>query len=344
MDLFNQFENKSHEGTEELKSYEIRGKKGSKLLFNFIPYCTFKHGDKTTNLIKARILEQYEKGHTIVPDSAKYVCFEISTDINLSELANDNVFSVLEQVGELKNLEEKKYNHIGIIDKVSDGKYELFSPTIEVLEYVHNEMDKEINENNKLFTQRINRETRQQFVKRISDSANEHIKIQEEIREERKKNPILEEQFRYKIADVIYQDYKGISLTDGKILKINRLNRIYDEPGNVLYSAFIQKIETEEEQEAITLQAIPKGFPILFILKQELENMIQNGKQEKVLELLSDIPDDILNVNEIQYIGGLDSNGNINIDIEGYSNEIKEQIKKQKESYKKQKEEQLEMV
>lgn len=58
MDLFSIAKNKSHEATKEVTNYEIKGKKYSKLLFDFENVCTFKHGNKLTNLIKARVLSR----------------------------------------------------------------------------------------------------------------------------------------------------------------------------------------------------------------------------------------------------------------------------------------------
>lgn len=339
MNLFS--ENESPESTKELDVCKIKGIRKQKVLFNFIPYCTFKHGDKTTNLIKARILEDYEKGHMTAPDSAKYVCFEIPTDINLYDLAEDNVFSILEQVGELSNLEDKRYNHIGIIDKTSDGEYKLYNPTSEVLEFVQSNMDKEIEESSKMFSQRVNRKN---FVQRISKPAKEYINEKERQRQQRKENPFFEEQFRYKIGNKVYQDYKGTSLKDGKILKLSRVDMIYDEPGNILYSGFIQTSDREEDISSVILQKIPSGFPILFVLQDKMENMIEKGNSENILQLLSSISEDILNINEMQYIGGLDIRGNIDIDIARYSKEIGKQIKIQKENFKKLKEDNLERV
>jgi len=342
MSLFNETENKSHKGTEELTNYEIKGKNTSKLLFDFNYHCTFKHGDKLTNLIKARLLEEYKKGATIVPDSAKYVCFEIPTYISVQELAQNDVFKVLDQVEKFDDLPSGIYTHIGIIDKIQDGKYELFNPTKEVREYAQSIMDTQISENKELLSRRLQG---QEFKKRISESAIEHIKENEEIRKQRKQNLYLEEQFRYKVGDRIYTDYKGIDTVEGKILKINRVDKVDEISEDVLYSAFVEKKEKEEELEFITLQELPKGFPVLFTLKSTIQEILTNGNEQdvnKVLQLLSDLPKDRLNVNNMQYIGGIDNLGNICRDIEKCPEGLKVKIQAQQEKYKEQiKEEQL---
>lgn len=318
------------------------GKNNSKLLFDFKKQCTFKHGDKITNLIKARLLEEYQKGTTIAPDSAKYVCFEIPTNMNLQELAENEVFNVLNQIEKFENLQNGIYNHIGIIDKLEDGKYELFEPTKEVLEYAQNIMDTQIKQNKEMFSRRLQQ---QEFKKRISERANQYIKENEAKKEERKQNLYLEEQFRYKIGDKIYTDYKGIDTVEGKTLKINRLDKIDEMSEELLYSAFVEKKENEEETEFTTLQELPKGFPVLFTLKTSLEDILINSDEkevQQVLQLLSDLPKETINVTKMQYIGGIDKTGNIYRNIENCSEEIKEKIKNEQEKFGRQiKEEQL---
>lgn len=315
------------------------GKNSSKLLFDFKEHCTFKHGDKITNLIKARLLDEYQKGCSIAPDSAKYVCFEMPADMNLEQLAEDGVFRVLNQIEKFENLQNGIYNHIGIIDKVEDGNYQLFNATPEVINYAQNIMDTKIKESKEMFSNRLRQ---QEFRKRISEPANEYIRQNQEKREERKQNLYLEEQFRYKIGDKIYTDYKGIDSVEGKILKVNRLDKVDEVSDDVLYSAFIEKKENEEQTESITLQDLPKGFPVLFTLKTDLEQIINSSNEQElqtVLQLLSDLPKESINVNKMQYIGGIDSKGSIYRDIEKCSEEIKAKIKIEQEKYKEQIEE-----
>lgn len=312
------------------------GKNSSKLLFDFKEHCTFRHGDKITNLIKARLLDEYEKGCSIAPDSAKYVCFEMPVDMNVAELAKDGVFRVLNQIEKFENLQNGIYNHIGIIDRAENGNYQLFNATPEVVNYAQNIMDTQIKESKEMFSERLKQ---QEFRKRISEPANEYIRKNQEKREERKQNLYLEEQFRYKIGDKIYTDYKGIDPVEGKILKVNRLDKVDEISDDVLYSAFIEKKESEEDKEFIILQDLPKGFPVLFTLKTNIEEIISNSNEQElqtVLQLLSDLPKESINVNKMQYIGGIDKEGNIYRDIEKCLEEIKAKIKSEQEKYKEQ--------
>lgn len=329
MDLFG---NKSHKGTEELVSYEIKGKTSSKLIFGFVHYCTFKHGDIKTNLIKSQVYENYEYGHTIIPNTAKYVCFEVPENTSMQELAQNEVFSTLDKIGKLDELKENSYNHIGFINKMEDGRYEVFNPTIEVLSYIDENMNKKINESDNLLAKRI------KFVESISQPALRKITEDNQRREQRRKEPFLEEQLRYKIGDSVYTDYKGIDINTGKIIKLSKLKCTYEEDEINLYSTYISEIleDEEEEEKSITLEDTPEGFPILFTTAKKMGEILKNGKGEEILKLLSDIQKEKLNINELKYIGGIDTEGRIYKTSENCSEELKHTIESQRQEYKKQ--------
>ena len=242
----------------------------------------------------------------------------------------------MEKFGKFTNLLDSQYNDLGIIYINENGEYELYSPTNEVLQYIKDNLNIEITRSQKLFSERIRGK---EFKTRISEPVNQHIRKKQEIENERKKNVFLEEQYRYKIGNEIYTDYIGTDVTEGKLLRINRLNKITDTNDENLYSAFIEKKEdTEEQEETIMIGQTPKGFPILFSLVNTLEEYIKDNDEKqitKILQLITDLPKDRLNVNEILYIGGIDEQGNIYRKIEDCSEQMKQKINEEKNKYKK---------
>lgn len=347
MDLFAKKGKIHNKGTEEITDYEIKQLGKSKLLFDFKKDCTFKHGEKLTNLIKARILEDYEKKATIAPDTAKHICFEIPTNISIEELVDAKIFEILNQLGKFENLMPDSYNNVGYIDKTENNDYELFKPTSEVLSYTRDVLDKEIGKREKLFTQRLQEE----FKQRITIPATEYIKENDEKSKERKDNPFLEEQLRYKMGDRVYANYKGIDTKDGKILNINRLGQIKAVEEEILYSAFLEKRDNDDRIELKTLQQKPNGFPVLFTSETKIEEIVENGDKEqitKVLDLLSNIPNEELNMNELEFIGSIDKQGRIDRTKENCSDEIQIKIQEEKENFmnkqKKEKQEENERV
>lgn len=335
MDLLDNINNIPHKSTKEALNYEVKGKKGrNKLLFDFEKSCTFRHGDKITNLIKARILDNYQKGSSSSPDSAKYICFEIPEFMCLEELINSSIFDTLEKFGMLKNLIDSEYNHLGIIYINQTGKYELYNPTNEVLQYIKENLNIQITQSQELLSQRIKG---QEFKTRISKPVNEYIEEKQQIINERKKSIFIEEQYRYKIGNEVYTDYIGTDVTEGKILRINRLKQIDNNNEEKLYSAFIEKKDEEIGEEPITIGQIPKGFPILFTLASTLEEYIKNGNEKeiaKILQLITDLPKERLNINDMIYIGGIDNKGNIHRNMEHCLEQTKETIKEQQAKYK----------
>ncbi len=337
MDLLDNINSIPQKSTKETVNYEIKGKRGiSRLLFDFEKSCTFRHGDKITNLIKARLLDNYKKGSSNSPDSAKYICIEIPESICIEQLINSSVFDILEKFGKLKNLSDSKYNHLGIIYINKDGKYELYNPTNEVLQYVEKNLDREIIQSEKLFSKRIRN---QEFKARISNPVNEYISEKQQIINEKKKNVFLEEQYRYKIGNEIYTDYIGTDITDGKILRINRLNEINCVQEEKLYSAFIEKKDeqAQEQEENIMIAKIPRGFPTLFTLPKTIEEYLTDNdinQITKILQLITDLPKERLNINDMIYIGGIDRQGNIHRSLENCLEETKQIISMQQFKYK----------
>lgn len=334
------FSNISHEGTEEIYSYEINDKHSCKLLFDFKRECTIEHGNKLTNLIKARILNGYKKECCVAPDLASYVCFEIPTFVSVGELAQNGIFDTLNDMGRFESLDNIKYKHLGIIDRKNEQEYQIYDPTIEVNEYIQSNLDVVVKLNRGII---YNRMQTQGFKERIAEPALRYIEEQKRIKNNRKINPMLEEQFKYRIDGKVYSDCEGTDLAEGKILKINRLNKIgrVDED-EILYSAYIEKLEPGQKREEISLQKNPNGYPILFILYKEIEKLIENDDEkntERILRLISEIPNEMLNEKRLEFVGELDKEGNIHRDLMRCSQKVQKQIKEQKEKFEKENEE-----
>ena len=106
-----------------------------------------------------------------------------------------------------------------------------------------------------------------------------------------------------------------------------------------MYSAFIEKKdeETEEQEENMMIAQIPRGFPTLFTLPKTIEEYLKDNdinKIEKILQLITDLPKERLNVNDMIYIGGIDKQGNIHRNIQDCLEETKQIVKVQQFKYK----------
>ena len=145
------------------------------------------------------------------------------------------------------------------------------------------------------------------------------------------------------IKNKIYTDYRAVDLSDGKTIRIERLEQREEAPEENLYSAYIHKIESENE-ELLTnkrLQDKPDGFPIMFSTQTKIEEIARKNddKSRKILELFSNLSREKLNLNRIEYIGSIDNDGRISRTEENCSDIIKEKIKEIKENFSKEIEE-----
>ena len=180
-------------------------------------------------------------------------------------------------------------------------------------------------------------EERKSFKQKISKPAMDYIKENNDKKEQRKNEAYIAEQYRYNIKDKIYTDYKTIDINDGKSININRLEEIIKLDNENLYSAYIDKVENEDENEIEKkpLEDIPDGYPVLFTTQNKIEEIVENDNKEEIskfIELISNISKD--KQNEIQYLGGLDKEGRIYKTTENCSEEIKQKIEEIKNTYK----------
>lgn len=342
MGLFSKIKDPLGESTKDISVYEFKNKNNEETmaLFDIEQFGTVNHGDNKTKFIKARIIK-YNKEATIIPDAADYICFEIPEDMSISDLEKYNIFEALEKKQKMKNLEHDRYNHIGRVVKIDAKTFGLKSATQEVELFIKTRMNPTIQKGKEAFAQRITQNsesTKKDFKKALAE---EYQKYSEQVvkkQEERKNEVELEEQFRYKIGEKIYSDYIGIDTQSGKILKVNKLNKIgKDLEETYLYSAFVEKVQ-EDNQPKTMLEGVPAGFPVIFTLKEKMENIVaQNdiNQIKTVLDLISKVPREHLQKESMTFIGGVNKEGTIYRNIENCSIDISKKIKEEKLEFKK---------
>lgn len=341
MGLFSKAKESSGEGTKDISIYEFKKHNNKKnvALFDIEQFGTVNHGDNKTKFIKARLI-QYDKETTIMPDTADYICFEIPEDMQLSDLERFNILEALEKKQRMENLEHDRYNHIGRVVRIDDKTFGVKSATDEVELFIRNRMNPTILKNKEAFTQRIasaTENTKKDFKTALAEEYKEYSAQMESKQEERKKQIKLEEQFRYKIGEKIYSDYIGVDTQKGKILRINKLDKIgKDQEETYLYSAFIEKVEDNSEEKTM-LEGLPQGYPVIFTLKEKMENITNSNDLEQiktVLDLMSKVPREHLQKEEMTFIGGVDKEGAIYRDIENCSKDIESKVKEKKQEFK----------
>lgn len=342
MGLFSKAKENSGESTKDISIYEFKKKNDEEniALFDIEQFGTVNHGENKTKFIKARIIK-YDKQVTIMPDTADYICFEIPEDMSINDLEKYKILEALEKKQKMKNLEHDRYNHIGRVVKIDEKTFGLKSATQEVELFIKTRMNPTIQKGKEAFAQRITQNsgsTKKDFKKALAEEYQKYSEQVTKKQEERKNEIELEEQFRYKIGEKIYSDYIGIDTQSGKILKVNKLNKIgKDSEETYLYSAFVEKVQ-EDNQPKTMLEGVPEGFPVIFTLKEKIENIVENGdlvQIKKVLDLISKVPTEHLQKGAMTFIGGINEEGTIYRDAQSCSIDITKKINEEKQEFKK---------
>jgi hypothetical protein len=339
MGLFGILKKDSNKSTNEFENYKLKKSNSEEnvAIFDFEQSNTIKHQHEVTKLIQARLLE-YEDDKTVTPDLAYYICFEIPFNMSLNEIKEKKVFEGLDKIDRMSNLEIGVYNHIGQIEKRKDNTFVVKDATEMVKNYVNEKMNPKIQERNDAIANRIEQASNERKFRNDLAQDFKAYSLENNKEKEIRKNIIkLEEQLRYKIGEKVYNDYEGTDTLEGKILKISKLDKIgkYEEK-IYLYSAFVEKFDKIDDEKK-ELQNIPFGLPVIFTSVKEIEDVVKRQNPEElkiVLDLFSKMPQENLNKNKFNYIGGIEENGAINRNYENCSNDIKLAIENEREKLK----------
>lgn len=146
-----------------------------------------------------------------------------------------------------------------------------------------------------------------------------------------------------------YHDYDGTNPNNGTVLRVRKLHKVGKENGRYLYTAFVSKTKSEDDFEKIySADEDPIGLPVCFTLDGRFEDIVNNqdsNEMKKVLNMLSSSYTFSRDPNKLNYIGNLEKDGRVNIDLalnsRGIINKIIDLQKqfKAKSSYKDKEEE-----
>lgn len=157
-----------------------------------------------------------------------------------------------------------------------------------------------------------------------------YVAQKQETMKRRRENPYLRKVRQYEIKGKIYEDYDGINMETGDILRIRKLEKIgKDGSGTYLYQGYVHSTSNEDDAEILD-EGKPMGVPVCFDLPKRFSDIeAVNNLQEvrTILELLSDTSK-YGNYASLSYIGGLDKNGKLNHNTEPDSLAIANTIKR----------------
>ena len=323
---------------------------------------TVNHRNGSTNsLVQAKVYKYNEDNARLIDDidyNYKYVTFEIPNEINL----NGKMLKTIAEQYELYYLDTEEFcSFLGELSLTNKGfKITNISPT--VYNYVKQNLEPKLVEelrqrreqrNQKIIgNEKINEQN--EFLKRIDyrEETNKYLKNQENIRNQRMKNPYLNKLHSFNNNGKIYSEWEGINTANGEVLKIHNLRKVGKaiENGQYLYTAIVNSTNSSNDANVINQQTGElQGKHIGFELPKNMEKMLENADANTINNILNLLTSGSMGENEEEftYIGGIKQNGeleytnipsarSIENEFENIKKEYKEKIENiRKEQYEK---------
>ena len=292
-----------------------------------------------TKLMLAKAIKVRD-GDALIVDLADDIAFELKE----GQQPDGNVLQAVAYEYEKRNaLENKICDYLGIVDYTDQG-YEINQKSQKVEQYVTQKVVPEILEQRKVredflaekYAKRQEQEKARERKFLEDLDARGYVAQMQETMKKRKENPYLRKVRQYKIDGKTYEDYDGINIQTGDILRIRRLDKVgKDGNGTYLYQGYVHSTPNEDNVEFLDKALM--GTPVCFDLPKRFSDIERTNNPEEIrtiLELLSNA-EKYSNREGLSYIGGIDKNGKIGHNAEPDSLGIANAIKRLKQEYAK---------
>ena len=288
-----------------------------------------------TKLMLAKAIKLREGG-TFMFDEVKNIAFEL----NESQLLNYDVLQAVAYQYELqKNSKGEGCQYLGIVDRTGNG-YKITRYSSGVENYIKQQIDPMIiaqKEQKRIEADKRNRQSQlndRQSLYKESLKAQEYIDAMQREYNQRKANPYLYKAGQYEVNGKNYENYNGINLQTGEILRIRHLDKVVKtkDTGIYLYQGNIYSTPNEDDLEVFK-GGNPGEVSVCFELPKRLSDIVNEQNPEEirsVLELLSSARN--YSINEgLVYLGEIDEKWAVNFRPE--STHFRERVKELKTRY-----------
>ena len=294
-----------------------------------------------TKLMLAKAIKT-RNGDALRVDSADDIAFELKEGQQPDDKVLQAVAYEYERQKVLKN--KAICDYLGIVNYTDKG-YEITQKSQKIDQYVNQNVVPKILEQRKAREdfianrhaqrQEQEKERERKFLENLD--ARGYVAQMQETMKRRIGNPYLRKVGQYKINGRTYEDYDGINIRTGDILRIRRLDKVgKDGSGTYLYQGYVHSTPNENDVETLG-EETPMGIPVCFDLPKRFSDIeITNNPEEirTILELLSDAGK-YSNRKGLSYIGGIDKKGKLNHNAEPDSLGIANVIKRLTQEYAK---------
>ena len=137
------------------------------------------------------------------------------------------------------------------------------------------------------------------------------------------------------------EEYNGINLETGKIMRFRNVHKILKEDGTYLYTAFRMEVQHNHDAE---MSPEEYGYPITFETDFRLEDIPELLDKDMMMQMLTllGINEKKLKKTDLTYIGKLDRQGTLTRDSVSRSNFMNKKIKELKANFKRRLDERFE--
>lgn len=303
---------------------------------------TVKNFDKLTQLILAKIKKQ-NIGDVDLINYNDFVAFEIPEGIQISPQILQKVAEEYDRKIELNSKEYCTY--LGSIDLTPDKGLQFTSKDEGVQSYIDRKVKPKLAKESNGITERKETKSSAQkvdFMKQID--VRDTINYISKIKQERLSNPFFKFQNKYVTKNgTECSEYKGVNMQNGEILNINSLTKIgkalTKDTGlsTYLYTAIVSSAQDTNDVNVIDTRTNQyAGNYVCFELPNDIERILPYMQKEHVINLLNLLSRgaNVVNPNELTYIGSMDAYGNVYNNTRSYTEDVQNKIEQLKESWK----------
>lgn len=172
--------------------------------------------------------------------------------------------------------------------------------------------------------------------KSLVENTERYSRLQEETRKNRIANAYLRKMEEINPEGKSYSAYNGVNLNNGDILRLRKLDKVgKDGSGTYLYAGYLDCTRNEHDVEVLRGQ--PMGRYICFETKKRIEDVVNNGVYEEVMQVLSllSLPSqrDFTDNGTLNYIGSINEYGQVIKNLTSNSPSIRAKIEEMRRTY-----------
>lgn len=294
----------------------------------------YRNGERTKLMLAKAI--KLREDDTFMFNEVKDIAFEL----NERQLPSYDVLKAVAHQYEIQERTESEgCQYLGIVDSTENG-YEITRYSHGVENYIKQQIDpmiiaqkeQERRELNARYKQKQLNERRSLYMESLK--AEDYMNARKREYAQRKANPYLYKKDQYVLDGKIYEDYNGINLQTGEILRMRHLDKVMKtkDTGIYLYQGNIYSTPNEHDADLLEGEK-PGEVPVCFELPKRLSDIVneQNPEQiRSVLELLSSARNYSRNEGLV-YLGEIDKNWAVNFRPE--STHFRKRVKELKARY-----------